>query len=66
LETRILIIQVRENYNFFNKITDYVKRLKEYFNVDYSEDEVETALNELQDAEVICEENVMELEEDYD
>jgi len=67
LEARILVIQVRENFNFFNKISEYVKKLKEYYNVEYTEDQVEDTLNELQDAILVDdhEKEIVEVEEDF-
>jgi hypothetical protein len=70
LETRLTIVMVRENYTFLNTISNFKIKLKELFNVDYSEDEIENALHELEEAYIVHEfereqQEFVEHEEDY-
>lgn len=50
LQVRLTIIMTKENYNFLTPFVDYKRKLKEYFNADYSEDEIENTLHEIEEA----------------
>lgn len=69
LATRITIIMVRENYTFLNTISDFKNKLKEYFNVNYTDDEIETTIHDLEEAylfhEYEKEKQIIEHEEDF-
>lgn len=69
LDTRLTIIMVREGYNFLTPLKDFKLKLKEYFSVDYTEDEIENAIKGLEEA-YICHEyelerQIIEHEEDF-
>jgi hypothetical protein len=70
LQTRITIVQVKEDFNFLTPLNQYKSKLKEYFNVDYNEDEIESALHEIEEAyiedEFQREQASFEIPEDFD
>ena len=70
LETRITIIQVRENYSFLHKIEQYKIKLQEYFKTDYSEFDIGNALTNLEEAYLNHEyeqaQQVLEIPEDFE
>jgi spore coat polysaccharide biosynthesis protein SpsF (cytidylyltransferase family) len=70
LQVRLTIIMTKEDYNFFTNLTDYKKKLKEYFNCDYTEDEIENSLHEIEEAyiedEFEREQASYEIPEDFD
>ena len=70
LETRLTIIMVRESYTFVDKISNFQRQLKSYFNVDYNLDEIENSLKDLEEAYLFHEDelqkqNTIEYEEDF-
>lgn len=53
LDTRLSIVMVRENKTFLTTFTEFQSLLKKYFNLEYTLDEIETALYRLEEA-YIC------------
>lgn len=49
LESRLTILIVKEKYDFSTSLIDYQKKLIEYFNFNYTLDEIETALSKLEE-----------------
>lgn len=50
LEVRISIILRKDNLTFISPIADFHYKLKQYFNFDYSLDEIESALYSLEES----------------
>lgn len=66
LKIRISVLFVREKFTFFNTIQEYKAKLRELFTIDYCLDEIETALNELEEQLVTTPETVIEIPEDFE
>lgn len=71
LQTRLSIIMVRENYNFLTSLGSFVLKLKNYFNEDYTQDEIENALHKMEENFIVQqfeeeqEHHLVEIPEDY-
>ena len=69
LQTRLSIIMKRENYNFLNTLTDFQLQLKKYFKEEYSQDQIEDALHEMEENYIVKEleetNYIIEIPEDY-
>jgi hypothetical protein len=70
LQVRLTILMVKEEFNFFTPLNEYRQKLKEYFNADYTEDEIENTLHEIEEAyiedEFEKEQVNYEIPEDFD
>lgn len=53
LESRIAILMAKENYSLKSNLKTYQDKLKQYFSFEYTLDEIENALNKLEDNELI-------------
>ncbi len=65
LKIRISVLFIREKFTFFNSVIEFKNRLRQLFVEDYTLDEIETCLNELEDQLVEEPEKVFEYPEDY-
>jgi hypothetical protein len=71
LQTRLSIVMVKENYNFLNTLRDFQIKLKKYFAFEYTEDEIEDALHQMEENYIVQqfeedqEHQLIEYPEDY-
>lgn len=68
LETRLSIIMVKEGKNFLSSFLEYQKLLLQYFEFEYSLDEIENALHRIEESTIEEEfqknREIIEIEED--
>jgi hypothetical protein len=65
LKLRISILFIREKYTFLNTLKDFQSTLRRNFVEDYTLDEIEDSLNELEQQFIDEPEKVFEIEEHY-
>jgi hypothetical protein len=65
LKFRISILFIRERYTFLNTLKDFQATLRRNFVEDYTLDEIEDSLNELEQQFIDEPEKVFEIEEHY-
>lgn len=68
LEMRLMIIMLKEGYSFADSLEDFQRHLKIKFNEDYSQDQIEDSLHNIEriyDETELDEERVIEHEEDF-
>lgn len=68
LETRLIIVMRRDQYNFLSSLINYQIALKQYFSEDYTLDEIETTLHviESNQLEEESKQQVIEYPEDFE
>lgn len=66
LKLRISILFIREKYTFLNTLKDFQSALRRNFVEDYTLDEIEDSLNELEQQFIEEPETILEIEEDYE
>lgn len=65
LKLQISVLFVRYKFTFFNTLNEYQSKLRCVFKMDYTQDEIETALNQVEELLIEDQREVIEIPEDF-